>query len=103
MQTAMSATGTEGPTDWDAVNWRRAIRDVRALRQRIFRARRRKDWKAVRSLQRLMLRSRANTLVSVRRVTQINHGKYTPGVDKLVVKTPAAHGKLVDTLMAYQP
>jgi hypothetical protein len=47
----------------------------------------------VRSLQKLMLRSHANTLLSVRQVTQVNAGKYTPGVDKLVVKTPAARGK----------
>jgi RNA-directed DNA polymerase len=36
-------------------------------------------------------------------VTQENAGKYTPGVDKLVVKTPAARGKLVDRLATYQP
>jgi RNA-directed DNA polymerase len=50
-----------------------------------------------------MLRSYSNTLVSVRRVTQVNQGKYTPGVDKLVVKTPAARGRLVDHLMTCQP
>ena len=50
--------------------------------------------KKARSLQKLMLRSYANTLVSVRRVTQINAGRNTPGVDKVVVKTPAARGKL---------
>jgi RNA-directed DNA polymerase len=50
-----------------------------------------------------MLRSRANTLMSVRQVTQVNAGKYTPGIDKLVVKTPAARGKLVDLLSTCQP
>jgi len=50
-----------------------------------------------------MMRSHANTLVSVRRVTQLNHGKQTAGVDKVVVKTPAARGKLVDQLLTYQP
>src|SRR3954447_24337134 len=99
MQPAMAVTGTKGPTDWNAVNWRKANRNVRNLRQRIFRAAQKQDWATVRSLQRLMLRSYSNTLVSVRRVTQINHGKYTPGVDKLTVKTPAERGKLVDTLM----
>ena len=47
-----------------------------------------------------MLRSYANTLLSVRRVTQLNAGRHTPGVDKLVVKTPEARGQLVDTLAA---
>ena len=45
-----------------------------------------------------MLKSYSNRLVSVRRVTQTNAGKNTPGVDKLVVKTPAARGKMVDAL-----
>jgi RNA-directed DNA polymerase len=51
-----------------------------------------------------MLRSYSNTLVSVRRVTQINKGRHTPGVDKLVVKTPQARGELVDQIQTtYQP
>lgn len=50
-----------------------------------------------------MLRSYANRLQAVRRVTQINHGKDTPGIDKVIVKTPAARGKLVDALADYQP
>jgi RNA-directed DNA polymerase len=94
---------TEGPTDWPTVNWREANRNVRRLRQRIFRATQEQDWDKVQSLQRLMLRSRSNRLVSVRRVTQVNQGKRTPGVDKLVVKTPEARGKLVDQLAGYQP
>jgi len=98
-----TVTETERDTDWNRVNWREANRRVRNLRQRIFRATQRRDGKTVRALQRLMLRSYANTLVSVRRVTQLNHGKYTAGVDKVVVKTPAARGKLVDQLMTYQP
>src|SRR4051812_13364187 len=96
-------TGTERHTDWNAVNWRRANRNVRNLRQRIFRATQAGEWATVRDLQRLMLRSYANTLVSVRGVTQMNQGKRTAGVDKVGVKPPAARGKLVDHLMTYQP
>ncbi|MFD1277289.1 reverse transcriptase N-terminal domain-containing protein [Streptomyces kaempferi] len=40
------------------------------LRQRIFKATREEDWALVRSLQKLMLRSWSNTLISVRQVTQ---------------------------------
>jgi RNA-directed DNA polymerase len=103
MQTTTPVTGAERRTDWNSVNWRQANRHVRNLRQRIFRATQAEDWTAVRSLQRLMLRSYANTLVSVRRVTQVNQGKRTAGIDKVVVKTPAARGKLVDQLMTCQP
>src|SRR5206468_12295907 len=97
------ANGTERSTDWTSVNWRKANRQVRNLRQRIFRATQTVDLKKVRSLQKLMLRNFSNTLLSVRRVTQVNEGRNTAGVDKLVVKTPAARGKLVEHLSTYQP
>jgi len=50
-----------------------------------------------------MLRSQENRVLAVRRVTQTNQGKNTPGVDKVVVKTPEARGKLVDRLAQYEP
>ncbi|SRR5579883_1020448 len=103
MQAMSRANGPERQTDWPSVDWRKANRVVRNLRQRIFRASQAGDLKTVRSLQKLMLRSYANTLLSVRRVTQENQGKNTPGVDKLVVKTPATRGRLVDHLMTFQP
>jgi RNA-directed DNA polymerase len=103
MQVHNLANGTKGLTDWNSVNWRKANRVVRNLRQRIFRATREGNLNKVHSLQKLMLRSYANTLISVRRVTQVNTGKDTAGVDKVVVKTPAARGKLVDYLSTYQP
>ena len=98
MQVPCLANGTEKQTDWNAVNWRKANRTVRNLRQRLFRAAQENDLNKVRSLQKLMLKSYSNRLVSVRRVAQINAGKYTPGVDKLVLKTPAARGRMVDHL-----
>jgi len=97
------ANGTKSPFDWSCINWRKVNRRVRNLRQRIFRATQTGNLKKVRSLQKLMLRSLSNTLLSVRRVTQVNKGRNTAGVDKLVVKTPAARGKLVEHLSTYQP
>src|SRR5438128_11681217 len=101
MREPFSANGTETQTNWNAINWRKANRTVRNLRQRLFRATQEGNLKKVRSLQKLMLKSYSNRLVSVRRVTQINAGKHTPGVDKLVLKTPAARGRMVDTLAGY--
>jgi RNA-directed DNA polymerase len=103
MRAECSANGLRRPTDWTRVNWRKVQRQVRTLRQRIFRASQAGDYKRARSLQQLMLRSYANTLLSVRRVTQLNAGSQTPGVDQLVVKTPEARGQLVDTLSTCQP
>jgi N-terminal domain of reverse transcriptase len=68
-----AAVAVNGPQDfpeeWDQVDWTRAEVEVRRLRQRIFTASRAGDHRKVRSLQRLMLRSRANALVATRRST----------------------------------
>lgn len=64
------------------------------MRRRIFRASQNAQWKQVRSLTKLMLRSFSNLLLSVHRVTQENKGKRTPGVDKQLVLTPKARVKL---------
>jgi RNA-directed DNA polymerase len=97
------ANGPDRSTDWQRVNWRKANRLVRNLRQRIFKATQAKDWKKVQSLQKLMLRSYSNTLVSVRRVTQENKGKRTHGVDGVKVLTPDERGRLTDLIMTYTP
>ena len=89
-----AANGPEDLPDWDAIAWRRQEEQVRRLRQRIFKAAQAGDLKQVRNLQKLMLRSQANTLVSVRRVTQRNTGRSTPGVDGQVATTSQARAEL---------
>ena len=98
-ETMTKDTGTDGqagatmvvngpedvPSGWDAVSWRAAEENVRRLRQRIFTASQAGDLKRVRNLQKLMLRSRSGALVSVRRVTEVNAGRKTAGVDGRVV------------------
>ncbi|MBV6703489.1 group II intron reverse transcriptase/maturase [Kitasatospora aureofaciens] len=90
-----AVNGPEGTLpDWDAIDWRAEEESVRRLRQRIFTASQAGDLKKVRNLQKLMLRSRANTLVSVRRVTEINAGRKTAGVDGQVVLTSRGKAEL---------
>ncbi len=97
--TAVTASGPEDDAlRWRQVDWRRAEADVRRLRQRIFTASKAGDLPRVRRLQKLMLRSRANTLISVRRVTERNAGRLTAGVDGEVVLTPEAKMQLVDRI-----
>jgi RNA-directed DNA polymerase len=97
------ANVTQRTTDWQSVNWRKAHGIVRNLRQRIFKTTRNKDWKRLRGLQKLLLKSYSNVLLSVRRVTQINAGKRTPGIDKLLIKTGPAKAHLVDWLKLWHP
>ena len=84
----MDTVQVNGPEDdpgWDSVDWGQAEGNVRRLRQRIFAASQAGDLRKVRSLQKLMLRSRSNALVSVRRVTEVNAGRRTAGVDGRIV------------------
>src|SRR5689334_23384968 len=95
---AGGVAGANGPeddvTDWLSIDWQQVEDDVRRLRQRIFTASRAGDLKRVRNLQKLMLRSRANTLLSVRRVTEINAGRSTAGIDGKVVLLPQGKAEL---------
>jgi RNA-directed DNA polymerase len=77
----IAVNGPEGALDWDAVDWRAHEQNVVRLRRRIFKATREQDWAKVRSLQKMMLRSWSNTLLSVRQVTQRNAGRRTAGID----------------------
>ena len=97
--TARRANGPEdqhhnAPAEWDKIDWRAQEGQVRRLRQRIFKASQEQDWPKVRNLQKLQLRSRANTLVSVRQVTQRNAGRKTPGIDGEVALTSEARADI---------
>lgn len=92
-----------GTTEWHAIDWQKSFRLLKNLRSRIFRASQEGNYKKVRSLQKLMLRSYTNRVVSVRRITQLNAGKNTPGVDRIVVRTAKEREKLVEELRQHQP
>src|SRR5487761_1043032 len=73
--------------DWGSIDWPVVEDEVRRLRQRIFTASQAGDLNRVRNLQKLMLRSRANALISVRRVTERNARRMTAGIDGVVIVT----------------
>ena len=86
------------PIDWSSIDWRQVEDDVRRLRQRIFTAARDQDLRKVRNLQKLMLRSRSNALLSVRRVTEVNAGRLTAGVDEVIVLLPSLKAELAEAV-----
>src|SRR5688572_29931981 len=93
-----AANGPEDVLDWYAIDWRACEEHVRRLRQRIFTASQAQDHQRVRNLQKLMLRSRSNTLIAVRRVTEINAGRLTAGVDGRIVLDGQDKAALVDAV-----
>lgn len=98
--TATGVTVVNGPEDNRGdgpgfhLRWRDAERNVARLGQRIFKATQAGDFNKVRSLQKLLLRSLSNTLVSVRQVAQRNKGRATAGIDGEVALTLPAVAKL---------
>ena len=97
MSSTSLINGVDGQLkDWNQVNWKKARKIVRNLRQRIFRARKLGQWKQLRRLQKLLIKSRANLLLSIRQITQVNTGKQTAGIDKEVINTPAQRVKLAN-------
>ncbi|MFI6925838.1 group II intron reverse transcriptase/maturase [Nonomuraea spiralis] len=79
---------------WERIDWPNQEEQVRRLRSRIFKAVQEGDWPKARNLQKLMLRSRANTLISVRQVTQRNAGRKTAGIDGEVALTSGARAEV---------
>lgn len=89
----VTVNGPEDVPEWNAIDWRVHEGNVRRLRRRIFKATREQDWAQVRSLQKMMLRSWSNTLVSVRQVTQRNAGRRTAGIDGQVALSSTARAE----------
>lgn len=72
---------------WQSITWQKVNAHIKMLRGKIYQARKSGDTPRMRRFQDLMLRSDANILHSIRRVTSINVGKRTPGMDKMLIKT----------------
>lgn len=88
-------------TDWSTVPWVRLERYVRKLQQRIYHAESLGDKRKVRNLQRLLMRSEAALLLSIRQVTQLNKGKRTAGVDGYKASTPQERVELFNNMRKY--
>jgi RNA-directed DNA polymerase len=83
---------------WYEINWRKLERNVFKLQKRIYQASKSGDWKRVKRLQKLLLKSKSAKLLAVRRVTQINKGKKTAGVDGIKSLSPTQQLKLANEL-----
>jgi RNA-directed DNA polymerase len=94
----MSNTLSNQTVEWNKVDWRKLEIRVYKLQKRIFRASSRGDLKAVRRLQKTLMRSWSGKMLAVRRVTQDNQGKKTAGVDGVKSLSPVQRLALVKKL-----
>ena len=84
--------------DWDEKPWKKFEKVVFRLQKRIYAARKQGNLKKVNWLQRKLLKSRAAMFLAVRKVTQLNAGKRTAGIDGKTVLTIKERMKLVRQL-----
>ncbi len=88
----MSKTLNNQTVEWKAIPWQKLEVRVFKLQKRIFKASSRGDVKAVRKLQKTLMRSWSGKCLAARKVTQDNQGKRTAGVDG--IKSLSHHARL---------
>lgn len=75
-----------GASNWENIDWKVVNTQVRKLRKRIFKATQNAfngtgSWNKVRSLMKLLMRSFSALLMAIKKVTYLNKGRNTAGVD----------------------
>ena len=66
---------------WKSLTWTKFKKNLFRSQKRVFKAVRAGNKRKARSLQKLILRSRAARFLAIRQVTQLNSGKRTAGID----------------------
>lgn len=66
---------------WKELPWRKFRVNLFRLQKRVYKAVQVQDMRKARSLQKLILKSKAARLLAIRQVTQLNAGKKTAGID----------------------
>ena len=84
--------------EWHSIDWRKLEKRVYKLQKRIYQASNRGDIKALRKLQKMLMKSWSARALAVRRVTQDNQGKKTAGVDGVKSLSPKQRLELVNKL-----
>ncbi|KAB8318652.1 hypothetical protein SD81_014420 [Tolypothrix campylonemoides VB511288] len=73
---------SEGTSEsWKNLPWKKFRRNLFRLQVRLFKAVKADDMRKARSLQKLILKSKAARVLAIRQVTQLNVGKKTAGID----------------------
>lgn len=98
MNTSIMKSALPNITDWQQISWQEIEGYVEKLQQRIYHAESLGEVRKVRDLQRMLINSEATLLLSIRRVTQLNKGKRTAGVDGYKALTPSERLELYHTM-----
>jgi len=77
----------ENINSWEDIQWPEIENTVYRLQLRIYKAAITKELEKMYKLQKLLISSKSAKYLSVKKVTQDNAGKKTPGVDNKLIKT----------------
>ncbi|MUG93032.1 reverse transcriptase [Scytonema sp. UIC 10036] len=66
---------------WKKLPWKKFRKELFRLQKRVFKAIRVGDKRKAKSIQKLILKSKAGRFLAIRQVTQLNAGKKTAGID----------------------
>jgi len=72
---------------WQSLPWDKFQDRIKKIQTRIYQDTKHGKWKQVRDQQRLLLHSKAAKALAIRKITQMNRGKLTAGLDRKVYLT----------------
>lgn len=90
----MNSTKMDNKSNWHKINWKSINSYITRLRSKIYLASKEGNNHKITIHQKLMIQSKANILHSIRRVTQVNAGRITPGIDKETALDPKQRWRL---------
>ena len=73
----------ENINSWNKIHWPSVERKIVLLQIRIYKASKQNNWEKVHKIQNLVINSKLAKRLAVRKVTQLNQGKNTPGIDNI--------------------
>ena len=86
----VDAYGHELESQWKSISWDSVTKHIFDLQEQIFRVIRDKgDYRRARTLENLVLKSKSTLLFSIKKITEINKGRNTPGVDGMLIQSDA--------------
>ena len=88
----------ENINSWKDIQWKTIEERVFRLQLRIYKAATQNEMEKVYKLQKLLISSSSAKYLSVRKVTQDNSGKNTPGIDNCLIQTPKEKFDLANNL-----
>ena len=84
--------------NWEHINQTQIKHEVENLQQKIFRETQIGNFRNVKQLQKLLVRSLSARRLAVRGITGVNRGRNTPGIDGKLYNTANVKEKLVESL-----